>query len=204
MQFPLQSRFAMNDSDKKSEIRNLLFVFGSAIGLAALAAGYIIYSSSIAGQHKLDYILISPEVIATLNSAKQSNKAINLPPVLFKKIELSFFNPDRKQWEKKEISQEKYQTLFNQIAADRSLEPPPEAALNAFHQPPPIKMAILVEEKMPKNIYPVKSIFQEVDFSAAGDFYRVQLREQKQESQQAYFYHSNIYETVLNLFNSLP
>lgn len=194
----------MDSSNKKNEIKNLFFIFGSAIGLGLLAAGYIIYSSATAGQYKLDHILISPDVMVTLNAAKQSNKALNLPPVIFKQIELTYYDSEQKKWEKKELGQDEYSVLFNQLASDKSLEPPPEKALNAFHQPPPIKLTILVEEKNGKNLYPVKSIFQEVDFSAAGDFYRVQLREQKPQSSIAYFYHANIYETVLNLFNKLP
>jgi len=186
----------MSEGDKKKEVKNLLLVFGAAIGSAVFGILYIIYSTSGPGNYTLSNILISPEVIQRFSSLSDKEHSKQLPPLQFNRIDLSFFNPTTHLWETKELSREDYQKLYTLIASDKSIDPPSDA-INAFRQPPPIKLIIQIEEKSTKNFTSLKSVFQEVDFAAQGDFFRVQLREQGQDPQQAYFYHPAIYQTVI-------
>ncbi|PJD95661.1 MAG: hypothetical protein CK425_08135 [Parachlamydia sp.] len=189
----------MHEGEKKKEIQNLLLVFGAAIGSALFGILYIIYSSSGTGHYTLSNILLSPEVIQHFSSLTEKERSKHISPLQFNRIDLSFFNPETHLWQTKEISTEDYQKIYTLIASDKSIESPSDAVINAFREPPPVKLIIQIEEKSAKNFTSVKSVFQEVDFAARGDFFRVQLREQGQEAQQAYFYHRAIYPTVIKM-----
>ncbi|EFB42460.1 MULTISPECIES: hypothetical protein [Parachlamydia] len=192
------------DSNQKKDISNLLIVMTSAIGCAVLALGYMMYTSQSENQYLLNHILISPDVIQTLNYPLAENRNKKAPALSFKRIEYSYFDSEKHQWITKEISSAKYADLYAYIASDKSIETPSDDMIDAFLHPQPIKLTLFVEERSSNQASPLKSVFQEVDFSAKGDFFRVQLREQTLNSQQAYFYHPHIYAIVQKILNESP
>ena len=105
--------------------------------------------------------------------------------------------------EKKLVSNDQYRIFYNEIKADKSLTDVSDEIKNEFNKGHPLKLKILIRTESPASWQALEKVFQEINFSSHGNYFRVQLRESDSgaDSNYAYFYHVDIYQKALDLFS---
>ena len=193
-----------NSTSQGSQIRNLLIVFTSGIGLAVLLAFISLYYYNPSGSYLAKNVLLSPESLSSIRFAESSTSS-GTPRFIFDNLEFSFYNQALKKWEKKFISLEQYNTFYSTLSNEKSfLEVPPEVE-NAFHKLPPVTLALKVRTEGLANAQTPSTVVTSVEF-VEGDYYRIQLREQASQTSSlgkwVYFHQPDIYEKILKIFNA--
>jgi hypothetical protein len=182
------------DRSKKKAIRNLLSVVGSAIFIGFLFSTLLLYKYNPSGQYIIQNVLVSPEILAGLNFNAANKKTGGTSRYIFDKIQ--FENGKNVG----AISPPTYTVFFNQVKNAKSLSIVTDEVKNAFNRGQPIKLKILIKTDSPAEWQANTQIFQEIDFSSQGDYFRVQLRESHTGSDNfAYFQARGIYAIIQSL-----
>lgn len=176
----------------KKQIRNLLFVLLGGAIFAFLGIFFFIHQYGPLGNYSLKNALLSPEVISTLSTAKSGKNTLT-----FDKIVYSYQDYETKQKTIVPVDKEKYSKLYKLISDDNSLQEIPPDIASSFNQMPLASLHIVLQDD---KYHSEKKITQEVQFLYKGDYYRLQLRESKEQGLWIYFYHPNIYNDTFHLF----
>ena len=181
------------------QIRNLLMVLSLGIGSALALAGFLLYVYGPTGVYSVKNVMVSPSLVGGLTYADQNPSSGKISRYTFEKIEFSYWQADKRQWSKRQISLDSYQRFYEAYAHENSLPIVGEEVIREFQQIPPAKIVVYVRLAGDDPKAALKA-FQEVQFANEGDFYRVELHEQDAASSWAYFHHPRIYQEVLALF----
>lgn len=191
-----------NESAKK-QIRNLLLVIFSGAFCAFLAAAIGLYFYGPGGRYLVKNTLLSPSILETLSYNDLNTKTGNKSRFVFDKIEFSYYETDKKHWQKVRVSPNVYQRFYQSVINEKSLIDVPENVISQFTKANPSSLVLTVRTESNAAWQELIRVFQEIQFANDGDYFRIELREQNSpESKWAYFYHPHIYREVLNLFIS--
>lgn len=183
------------------EIRNLLFVIGSAIGVALLGAAFMLYYYGPTGSYFAKNVLLSPFYTSTLAFNDINPKNGRLEKFVFDGIEFSYFDGIKKQEIHLPVSNETYTQFYNSVASERSIPDITEEVRAQFTNHP----SSLSFKVHPEHTPEASKVFLEVNFVKEGEYYRVQLRDATGTTGTwAYFYHPNIYKEAMQLFAKKP
>lgn len=179
------------------QIKNLLMVLVLGIASAGTFAAILLYLYGPTGAYTLGNLIVAPTEIegqgVNKNTPEPSTRFI------FDKIEFSYWSPQTRQWTTRPISLEDYGRFYDSYASDKSERATTEPTIAEFNQAPPLKLTLTGRFLTAGSGLPSK-IFQEIQFASEGDFYRVELNEQKAGTQWAYFYHPRTYLEIMSLF----
>lgn len=181
-------------ASQKKQIRNLLAVLGASIAAAGIISSWMLYHYNPSGNYYAQNVLLAPQLIGNLTYQELDPKGGKKGRVLFENIE--FKTPDGLKEQTYLVAPDLYEKFYNEIAKEQSMNPVSEEAFSAFHQGRPSKLILKIQNNG------AKETLQEVHFAPTGDFYRVQLREQGEDTGWAYYYHPGILEKVTRLFKT--
>lgn len=180
---------------KKKQIRNLLIVFLGGIGFAVLFALMGLYHYSPSGKYYAKNTLLAPEVLSQIAIKDSSSKT----RFIYNKIEFSYYEPSEKIVKKISVPEERYKQFYDMVANEESLSNVSDEISSFFNYFPSSLTLTLRPENQPND---PEKIYQQVNFVNHGDFFRIVLNDQNAGTNWVYFYHPNIYQKVLSLFNS--
>lgn len=193
----------MGDKDKISankEIRNLIFLIGSAVGFAVLAAVGLVWYYGPSGLYEAKHTLLSPDFFQELKYSDSNPETGGSSVFVFDTISFIYYDNDLKRWDKVEVSKEKYRQFYQLISGDVSEENVSPQLIDRFTVAYPATLELRVKVKNGSGADGTIKTFQEVVFINEGDDYRVELHESTIEKKWAYFHHPSIYQKAMNIF----
>lgn len=182
----------MHTSQRK-QIRNLLGVLTASVAAAGLISSWMLYHYNPSGIYYAQNVLIAPQLIGSLTYQDLDPKGGKKGKVVFDQIEYAYPEGDKEQ--KYPVPQNLYETFYDEISPEPSLNPVPDDALAAFHKGKPSKLILKIQNNGKSEN------FQEVHFAQEGDYYRVQLREGDGDGW-VYYHHPGISDKVARLFKA--
>lgn len=181
---------------RNREIRNLLTLLGAAIICAGLLTWGFLYYYGPSGRYLAGKTLLDPAIIDQVRYQDQhipTGKKIDFE---FDRIELSYFDLEKKQMKKVSFSIENYEIFYKRVASLKSLENIDGNIQNLFRLAPPALLTIWMHPQQGKW-EGASQVFQVVQLIPEGDF-RVQLHGTNGE-EWAYFYLAGIYQEMISL-----
>lgn len=173
----------------RKQIRNLLFVLFAGVAFALMAILFALYNYNPVGNYYVKNSLISPEVISTLSRMGEKDRQSKL---FFEKIEYAHQDFESKKWTTMPLDPATYSRFYQTISDDKSMDQVPDEVKASFNELPLSTLTITLDG--------AEKILQEVQFLYKGDFYRIQIRESKNQAEWIYFYHPHIYNKAYSLF----
>jgi hypothetical protein len=191
-----------NSLSRASQIRNLLLVFGSGIGLAVVLALVSLYYYNPSGSYLVNNVLLSPESLKAIRFSEGSSRQGGTARFVFDSLEFSFYDPSLKKWEKKPISLDQYSLFYSTISNQKSILEVPKDVENDFHKLSLLILALKVHVDGPSTAQTPATIISSIEF-IERDYYRIQLREQAEgPGKWVYFHQPGIYKKVFKLFTT--
>lgn len=183
---------------KAKEIRNLLFVIGSAVAAALILSLSLLYIYNPSGRYFAKNVLLAPEIMSQISYPEKQTKTGKEVRFTFEGFEFRYWDQEKKEWIKTAPKQKAYSEFYSAVAQDQSIQPISEEMRKLFNQNH--LTALTVHMKSDHD----KIVFQEVYFDPGGDFYKVQLREESTAPSStegwAYFLHPGIERYARALF----
>jgi hypothetical protein len=187
----------------KQQIKNLLLVISSGILCALLISLFFVYNYGPSGQYIVRNALLSPDVLEKLSFNDIDTKTGKMTRFDFEGIEFTYYDI-QKQWKRNSISTEQYRSFYKSIDNDVSILDESHAIESLFNKEGAATLTLKVStENRSEKSDEIKN-FQQVNFVANGDYYRIELRESKspQSSKWAYYHHPMVYQSALQHFSS--
>lgn len=183
----------INDRSKAKQIRNLLLVIGSAVGVSFAAIFFMIYSYGPAGTYLAKNMILSPSAVKTLYFANQDANS----HFAFELINFSYYDISQRTIKTVKLGIADYAKLYELIENDVSLLNGVMERSVVFNN---IEATLSFKGQREGDFTPLDSrnLF-EADF--IKDYYRISLRGQNEETQWAYFKHAGILEQILELLH---
>ena len=150
-------------STQSKEITGLLAVIGSGAIFGFLLVGYFIYFFGPTGQYTLQNVLVSPGTLRTLDAGHD-------------------YMFDRVEYEGKPLELSSYDRFYMKVKADRSLSALEERVEALFNRGAPSRLVVWMKRKNGR-VEPIQEV------QLAGDYYRVELREETAAKNWVYFLH---------------
>lgn len=189
-----------NDSSPKRQATTLIMVLCSAVVSALLVSGLMAYYYGPSGRYQVKNTLLSFELVENLVYSDTNSKTGGTSRFIFDGIEFRYHDPDSNQQKQLLVDLEQYHDFYHEIMNDRSLIEVPDEVIGLFNNRNDGSLLIKARTESHAAWQDDTKIFQEVDFSDNGDYYRIQLREEKTANPWAYFRHQNIYQLALHTF----
>ncbi len=174
------------------QIRNLFTVILSGVAAAIAFSVFFLYFYGPTGSYRIEQVLLNPNVAKVLKYPDVSPSG-KQKTYIFDHIEFLYFNAGTNDWKSQNLSQKEYGEFYALIAGDKSLTLASDQLKNQFYEGNPAIISIVVREEG----VPVDQVFQEIQLAKQGDHYRVQIHEQQNLPQWAYFKHPGIYQKTL-------
>jgi hypothetical protein len=185
------------ESKRRKEIRNLLLVIGSGVGCALALALMMLYFYNPTGRYLAKNLLLSPQIMSQIAYPETNAQTGEIARYIFDGFEFAYYEPVKKEWLSASVGREAYTEFYNAVSEDLSILPISEEMQELFKQGTISSLRVHMREERAKG----RIRFQEVDFAAGGDFYRVHLRQQASEEAWAYFFHPGIERYARAVFN---
>lgn len=181
----------INRTSKSKEIKALLLVIASGIFAAVVLSIGMLFWYNPPGSYVAGSMLIDPSALESMHYSEATKRGGDNTPYVFGGVEYTYLDPSSKKWEQHPVPIERYQRFYVYVAKERSLlEVSPEIK-EAFSINPMSSLVIRSKRDSGNGSRPED--FINVDFSADGNYYRIQLRADKStEDGYAYFYHAGI------------
>lgn len=183
-------------------IRDLILVLSLGAISAVLVALAVLYFLGPTGSYKAENVLLSPEVMSQLSYKDISPLTGKPVSYRFGEVDFLFFDRDTKEWRRKPIDKDVYKKFYALVSPDRSLVVVPEYVISLFLRENPSVLTLVVEKEGIASADEESRSFQEVQILNFGDYYRIQIHDQEEGSNWAYFFHENIFEKSVRLLLS--
>ncbi len=190
------------DDQAKQQIRNLLLVIFSGVGLALLVTLLMIFRWGPTGQYLTQDVLVSPDLMTNLAYNDSNPKTGGSSRFVFDRLEYEYYDLEKQLWQKVVVSQDQYAQFFKLVTGERSLLDIKPSLVYEFNQATPARLTLWVRTESVSSLA-TKKIFQEVHFSKEGNYFRVQLRQTTSGPTWVYFKRDNIYQEVLQIFTTV-
>lgn len=186
-------------SSAYKQIRNLLIVIFAGIGAAGYFAFMMINHYGPSGKYLVSNILLAPETLPLLNYKEVNPATGKMTNLVFNGLEFAYWQPKLRNWQRMSISQNAYQQLYRAIQNDTSLDDTANIS-DLFYTAPPATLTISVHAADDNRNTNSKN-FQAVQFAAEGNYFRIELHEQQNSTNWAYFSHAAIYKEAMQLLS---
>ena len=183
------------------QIRNLLLLLGSAVVCALLAVTFMVRYYGPLGDYSLQSILLSPSMMGKFQSQEMGPSGDKVHYV-YHQTEFLYQEPDSRMQKRAIVSHSVYERLYQELSGDRSILGDKAEVLNHFQNAPIATLVLSVNPQYQVAHQSKSRVFQEVQFSATGDYYRVELSDDQAERQWAYFQHDGICKFIFELIDS--
>lgn len=177
------------EKKQKKEIRQLLYLLGSAVGFAVLFSIFMINFYGPTGQYTVKNILLSPEMTTKLNYLD----GVSGGKFNFDRITFRYFDDENKQWKSQAVPLTVYRAIFDDLANHTSFVDVPQEIVSQFNAPNSATLTLYVKNDK------TSKIFQELVFVKDGDLFRISLVEDHPTGKWAYFLDRKVYDHVLHM-----
>lgn len=191
------------DISPKKQVRNLLMVIGSGVGLALIVALAALYLYNPTGRYLVKNALLAPSVLSQMAYLESNEGRKGNSLLIFDAIEYSFYDPTLKKMQKRFVKDSAYSAFYQQIAEEKSMESETDEIIAAFAIPYPASLTIYVKSENEASWQGFKKAFQQVQFAMQGDYFRIALHEQDVAQRWIYYYYPGIYQMALQHFAQL-
>ncbi len=179
------------------QIRNFLLVIGGGMLVGLIVVVAMVQYYGPVGYYVAKNVLVSPEVLEKMWHADPGR--INDHRVAFTGIEYHFFDKDEQAWHTKNVSLDLYGNFYQLVGGDRSKEGVLEVMRRLFDVTPPASILIRAATDGSTEFQMVGDVFQQVDFAADGDHYRVRIQEEDPLMEWVYFKHEGILQKTRDI-----
>jgi len=179
---------APEEKKEKKEIRQLLLLLSSAIGVAIFFSVFMIQYYGSTGDYLVKNVLLSPETAKKLDFYDGNHQG----KFTFDRAEFRYFDDETMSWKVTILDETQYQNLFDILQNESSLTHVDSAVIGHFNLPNPATLTLFV-----KNDKSTK-VFQEAMFVKNDDYFRISLRGDTPAISWVYFYHRKIYDHILH------
>lgn len=180
------------------QIRNLLIVIFAGVLVAGYFAFMMINYYNPSGSYLVSNILLSPETLPLLNYKEVNPTTGKATHLVFNDLEFAYWQPKLRNWQRVSVTQSAYQQFYRSIQSDSSLDDTAANISDLFYVAPPATLTLsvrAVDESRSSN----NKVFQTVQFAAEGNYFRIELHEQQNNTSWAYFSHQAIYNEAMQL-----
>jgi hypothetical protein len=181
-------------------IKSLIFVLGSAFACASLLVALLIHQWGPSGRYIAGQTLLSPQTIEEINQRSQEDVAKKKKSFIFDHIEFSYFDENQRTMRQQPVSIENYEKFYQMISSEKSLDQS-ETLNSLFTGMHPTILTITMHATEKNASAQSAQIFQMIQFK--DNYFRVQLHEGEEKGEWAYFYYSNLYTKIFQLFIAL-
>lgn len=181
----------------KKQIKQLLTVLSAAVFGGFLLAFIMIMYYGPSGLYVAGQTILSPDIIEKINFKDTHPKTHQNVRFIFDHTEFVFFDYLRGTWQQKQVPSEAYSKFYQIVALDNSIDDITKDLLELFQKLSPTALVTSVRT----DVSPTAKIFQVIQFTKEG-YYRVKLHGQEGEGEWAYFYHSDLFQLIMNIFAS--
>lgn len=172
----------------------------SAVASALLVVLLLLYLYNPSGRYEGKNVLLSPQLVEQISFEDLNGKTGASSRFVFDNMELVFYDIAAQRWQSYPISLEKYATFFNAVQSDLSLADPDKKVENIFASQKVASLHIVAKTVSDEKWQKITKVIQEVEFAAADDLYRVDLRQEALGGKGwAYFHRQNISELLTAL-----
>lgn len=185
----------------KRDIKNILVVLTAAILCAGLLSLVFIYYYGPSGRYVAGNVILDPSVIEQINAQDTHSKKGGDLRFSFDRIEFSYYVPKHSQPQIQSVSPANYAKFYSLVSSEKSLEEIPPNIEPLFTQSRPITLSIFMRTIEPSKVKSEPQVFQMIQF-IPEDYFRVQLRDGKDQGEWAYFNHPQLYLEVMGLFTA--
>jgi hypothetical protein len=183
---------------KEKEIGSLLGLLGISMLVACALVGYMVYNWGPSGVYKLKNVILSPGNLEELTYRDVSPSGATGTQMVFDRLEFIQLTPLGGGRQRASVSPQAYSRFYDLVRQEKSLDPVPSQLVESFFHQSAMHFLVRPERSGDSG---GQRVFQEVQFSADGDHYRVELRFDSKGRPWAYFYHPNIEKEVAAIFS---
>jgi hypothetical protein len=152
-------------------IRNFILLIASAVLIGTVGMFAIAYKFGPSGTYQVQNVLLAPETIPNLASSPSGSGE---PAFRFDSIEYLSYNDATRTWESTPVDISTYKSFFSAIRYEESLKQVPDKVAALFHTGK--NPRLLIKVQLAESATPdIPQVFQEVQFSNDGKYFRVQL-----------------------------
>ncbi|MBA3721173.1 MAG: hypothetical protein H0W88_02070 [Parachlamydiaceae bacterium] len=183
---------------KKQQILNVLIIFFSSFLLAGLFAGYMIYNYSPTVGYLAANTILSPDVVEKISYIDSHPTTDKESKFIFNGIVFSYYDKTTGRLKQLPINANSYKQFYSMVESEKSLDNINGQVEREFNQRDLAFLTITVKTDS-SNLQQATKNFQLIQFNDK-DYFRVQLRGEKNKIEWAYFYKPGLYEEILSLF----
>ena len=183
---------------QKTDIKNIFLVLGLAIVCAGLLTLFFLHYYGPTGRYTTSQLLLSPKIIERINYIDKHPRNGQKVHFMFDHNELTYFDPQQAKVLKRDISLDDYQRIYDLVESDKSLEKVSEEVLKDFQLSHP--STLTTHTRLAEQQSGFLQVFQILQVTQQ-DYYRLQINENKSQSEWIYFFHPGIYQEIMRQLN---
>lgn len=181
----------------KGEITRLLAVISAGGVSAFVIAVVLVYFYGPSGLYSAKQALLEPEMVQGLRYRDVDSATDARNYYIFDHIEFTYYDHALNRWKSEQVSLERYRRFYQEISSDVSIGDVTEGVIEQFSGGYSAMIKIIVQSEARRSM--ATKSFQEVTLSYQGDYYRIELREEKKNERWAYFFHKDIYKKAFDI-----
>lgn len=186
----------------KTRISSLIFLIFSAVGCAILFSVIVVNYYGPTGNYSTNQTLLEPDLIPVLSFNDSNNKTGAQSRFVFGEMTFSYFDVVDQSQKTVAVTIDQYREFYQTVQSEKSIVDVPSDIEGLFMQGNPSRLELSVRTESDAAWQKDVKIFQRIEFANEGNFFRVQLREERDPStsEWAYYYHPTIKQQVFNQF----
>jgi hypothetical protein len=184
----------------KKDIRNLLALLGASLVSAVALIVALLYFYGPTGQYVAQNTLLQGKDLSELNYNGINPHTNQSDRYRFDKIVYVYWDKTAQKEAKVDVPVATYDQFYDLVQKDESLQNVNANIESGFRKTPPARLEIRVKSESQEPLYKDVKNLLVIEFSEAGDFYRVELNEDNKGIHWAYFFHSGITPKTFKLF----
>lgn len=181
------------------QINQLLLVLTSAIACALLLSLAMLYHYGPSGNYIAKNVLLAPELLSSLSYEDHNPNSGKQALYTFDRIAYTYWDKESKKWKQINIDRQLYEKFYQMIAGEKSILDVPTNLVDLFLNTKSSSLIIFVDADRKSAMRNDEKPFQSVEFLQNGDYFRIELREEKINGW-AYFHYPAVEKEILELF----
>jgi hypothetical protein len=176
----------------RQQISRLLIVLASGVICALLFALTMLYNYGPTGRYFVKNVLLSPEMIPSLSYVENNPNSGKLARFVFNRIAYTYWNPEKKEWNRVLVDQKHYGQFYEIVAEDKNIVDVSDELVTLFYREKPSRLIISVHTDIANPMLSDERPFQSVEVLPDSDYFRIELRGETNRAGWAYFHHQAI------------
>lgn len=154
----------------------------------------MLYKYNPTGHYFAGNILLAPKVVKELRIPERKSTKESMSYTVYDSIEISYFDKKTNKQIKIDLPLSEYEKFYDNISGDENISDVTEDIETLFQSSSKSDLSIYIH---PEGAPSDRRLFERVEFTDGGDYYRIQLRDEKRW---IYFKHPYIYEDIKRYF----